>query len=209
VSTGPSRRVSLLIVDDHAVTRAGVASIMSASQQVDVLGEASSLSEARQWLARVQPDVVIVDVRLTDGSGLDLVRERAGQRDAPKFVVFTMFAGPEIETAALAAGAAAVVDKNAASSRLVQKVLELGKLVRPPRETDDGLALSPREVEVTILLVRGWTNAEIASQLGVGSATVRTHVDHVLAKLGARDRTEAAVIAVRRGIADLGALTKK
>lgn len=197
------RSISTLIVDDHPVTRLGVRTILGSMPELDVRGEASSLEEARGWFEREPPALALVDLRLRDGSGLDLIREQSA-RASTRFVVLTMFGSVEIEKDARSAGAHGFVDKSSASIHLTGVVRgALAGAVPELRGPDGSASLSPRELEVVAAMAEGLTNAQIAARLNIAWTTVRTHVVHILVKLGAQDRTEAAVIAVRRGLVDL------
>ncbi len=189
-------RVRTLIVDDHPITRLGLRTLLCSLPELEVLGEACSLAEARHWLARDTPQLAVVDLKLKDGDGLELVRE---YRDRTRFVVVTMFGDANTERAARAAGAHGFAHKETASVHLtstVREALAEWSALRPTKS----VALSRREREVLELVAQGRTNGEIASHLNISITTVRTHVVHILEKLGARDRTEAAVLAVRDGL---------
>ena len=197
------RSISTSIVDDHPVTRLGVRTILATMPELQIRGEASSLEEARAWFSREPPALALVDLRLRDGSGLDLIREQSG-RVPTRFVVLTMFGSAEIEKDARAAGAHGFADKASASVHLTGTVrTALTGSLPAARSGDGSVRLSPRELEVVAAMAEGLTNAEIAARLDIAWTTARTHVVHILDKLGAQDRTEAAVIAVRRGLVDL------
>lgn len=183
-----------MIVDDHPITRLGLRTLLAGMPELEIAGEAHSLAEARRWfLDENAPELVVADLKLGDGSGLELVREHSHHA---RFVVVTMFASAEVERDARAAGAHGFANKETASVHLANIVrcalAGLGVRGQP--------MLSPRECEVLVLVAEGLTNAAIGARLAIGMTTVRTHVVHILEKLGARDRTEAAVLAVRAGL---------
>lgn len=197
--------IRTLIVDDHPITRLGIRTLLAEIPSLNVQGEAGSLAEARQWFAHSPPDLAVIDLKLKDGSGLDLVREQRSHTST-RFVVLTMFGCAQVEDAVRATGAHAFVAKESASrdlARVVREVLDGVATAAPPRQSRGSL-LSPREREVLAAIVDGLTNAAIAARLKISVTTVRTHVVHILDKLGAYDRTEAAVIAVRRGLVEVG-----
>lgn len=208
--TERSAESTVLVVEDHAVTRLGIVSMLARVPGFRVVAEVASLAAARAFLAGNQPDVIVTDVRLTDGSGIDLLRERRALGDRARFVVLTMFGSNEMANEARAAGADVFLDKALDAEALVGALRSLmgprsGRSTMAEKIASGAeVTLSPREIEVLALVAEGLTNAEIAQRLAIGWTTVRTHVVHVLQKLGARDRTEAAAIAVRRGILELG-----
>ncbi len=189
------------IVDDHPVIRLGVVALIDACTDLRVAFETSSIADAREMFRRATPDIGVVDVRIGDDNGLDLVRALRAEHGSMRLVVLTMFDGPEIERQARAAGADEFVRKSAPGSAIVAAV-------RGPRTGDAARSaaptlrpqLSPREIEVLSLISDGSSNAEIARCLGMSFSTARTHVAHILEKLGAKDRTSAATIADRCGI---------
>lgn len=199
----PSRRIGTLIVDDHPVTRLGLRTLLAELPELEVRGEAQSLEEARACFLREPPALALVDLKLKDGSGLDLIREQR-TRCSTRFVVLTMFGSQEIEKDARAAGAHGFADKGSASLQLatVIRTALAGTGVMSAADKSHP-TLSAREIQVVAAIAEGLTNAEIATRLNIGWTTVRTHVVHILDKLGAQDRTEAAVMAVRRGLVDL------
>lgn len=197
--------VGTLIVDDHPVTRLGIRALLQELPELRVQGEAQSLAEAREWFAREPPQLALVDFKLRDGSGLDLIREQR-TRTSTWFVVLTMFGSGEVEAAARAAGAQGFVEKESASgqlTRVIRDVLDGGADPPRSRQRSGEALLSPRELEVVTAMAEGLTNDEIAARLNIGPTTVRTHVVHILDKLDAQNRTEASVIAVRRGLVEL------
>lgn len=197
--------VDTLIVDDHPVTRLGIRALLRELPELRVVGEAQSLAEAREWFERAPPQLALVDFKLRDGSGLDLIREQR-RRTSTRFVVLTMFGSGEVEAAARAAGAQAFVAKESGSgqlARVIREVLAGSAHARRARQRSAEALLSPRELEVVAAMAEGLTNDEIAARLNISVPTVRTHVVHILDKLGAQNRTEASVIAVRRGLVEL------
>jgi DNA-binding NarL/FixJ family response regulator len=176
----------VLIVDDQPLMRAGFKSVLEASGQVDVVGEATTGAEAIEQARRLDPDVVLMDVRMPDMDGIEATRRMPRQ----KVLILTTFGLDEYIIEALRAGASGFLLKDA-PGRLPAAV-----------DRDDALLeeLTARELEVLRLLAVGMSNAEIAEALVVSEATVKTHVSSVLGKLGLRDRVQAVIYAYENGL---------
>lgn len=207
--TDASTRV--LLVDDHDLIRQGLARAFERSDDFDVAGEAASVAEGRKRFADLSPDVVVTDVRLPDGTGLDLVREIRGQGHDTGVVVLTMYAGDEQLFAALEAGASAFVAKDAPSDEVIAAARHA--LVSPRsfaaadlagamrrRLTPTGPQLTGREAEVLSLLARGFSVSAIARSIFVSDSTAKTHISRIYEKLGASNRADAVMKAVRSGL---------
>lgn len=201
----------VLLVDDHDLIRRGLAHAFERHTDFEVAGQAASVAEGLRQFASLTPDVVITDVRLPDGTGLDLVRKiRAGGHDTG-VVVLTMYAGDEQLFAALEAGASAFVSKDAPSDEVVAAARHA--LVSPRSFTAADLAgamrrkmtpagpqLTQREAEVLSLLARGFSVAGIARSIFVSDSTAKTHISKIYEKLGASNRADAIMKAVRSGL---------
>jgi DNA-binding NarL/FixJ family response regulator len=217
--------VRVVLVDDHVLMRQGISLILSAQAGIDVVGEASSGEEALDVVARTRPDVVCMDVEMPGMGGLEATRRLLADPDATaRVLVLTTFEREDYLLAALDAGASGFLLKNSPPERLVDGVRaiaagdallapELTRTVieravaldrsRPAVSADAALdLLTAREAEVLRLLAQGLSNDEIAEQLVVGRATVKTHVSNVLLKLSLRDRVQAVVYAYRSGLVD-------
>lgn len=211
--------IRLLLVDDQQLVRAGLARIFDGEPDVEIVGECSDGDEVVRAVARRAPDVVLMDVRMRRLDGAEatrLLRSRAG---APPVLILTMFDDPEVVAAALAAGAAGFVLKDAPGEEIVQatravaagkgwldpavapQVLEAYRTTLRPRP-EPSAELSLREREVLSLIGSGATNPEIAARLNIAEGTVKTHVGSIFAKLGLRDRAAAVIYALRHGLAD-------
>ena len=204
--------IRVLVVDDHPVVRQGLRSFLSAREGIEVVGEAADGRTAVAEAARLRPDVVLLDLAMPGGGGLDVIgRIRAGG-DGPAVLVLTSFAGEDQVVPAVRAGASGYLLKDAAASDLEAAIRTLhagGALLDPsvvgavmsevaqPRARSGLDLLTPREREVLALLGEGLSNRDLAARLYVSEKTVKTHVSAVLAKLGLADRTQAAVFAVR------------
>jgi two-component system, NarL family, response regulator len=198
----------VLIAEDHFVTRIGIKAVLTAEPDILLVAEAETGTDAIAGFFAHRPDVAIVDLRLPDLSGVDVIKAvRADLPDA-RFLVLTGSAGSEGVYRALQAGARAYLLKDSTGTELIRAVRDVhaGRRVIPPdvaeqlAERAPQSGLSRREVEVLRLAAGGHSNKRIASSLGLSEATVRTHISNILAKLGANDRTQAATEAMRRGI---------
>jgi DNA-binding NarL/FixJ family response regulator/class 3 adenylate cyclase len=210
-------RLSILIVDDQALVRAGFRMILDAEDDVEVVGEASNGTEAIDEVRRLRPDIVLMDVRMPELDGIEATRRLLADDDAQtKVVMLTTFDMDEYVYEALRAGASGFLLKDVPPEQLVEGIRAVGsgeallapsitrrvieEFVRRPPETartsPPGLAeLTERELEVLKLIARGLSNAEIAKELFVSETTVKTHVSRVLMKLQLRDRVQAVVFA--------------
>jgi DNA-binding NarL/FixJ family response regulator/class 3 adenylate cyclase len=210
-------RLSILIVDDQALVRAGFRMILDAEDDVEVVGEASSGTEAIDEVRRLRPDIVLMDVRMPELDGIEATRRLLADEDAQtKIVMLTTFDMDEYVYEALRAGASGFLLKDVPPEQLVEGIRAVGsgeallapsitrrvieEFVRRPPETartppPELEELTERELEVLKLIARGLSNAEIAKELFVSETTVKTHVSRILMKLQLRDRVQAVVFA--------------
>jgi len=208
----------VVIADDEPLVRQGLRLVLE-SGGLDVIGEAADGADVVPLVRRLRPDVVCMDVRMPAVDGIRATELVLALPDPPRVLVVTTFGSDEFVYDALRAGASGFVLKRAEAADLVaavravaagealvfpEAVRRLALDRRPRVAAYAGPALTAREAEVLGLVARGLTNAEIAGTLVVGVETVRTHVAHVLAKLGARDRTQAVVIAYESGLVTPG-----
>ncbi|MFL6109336.1 MAG: response regulator [Marmoricola sp.] len=204
---------SVLLVDDHELIRHGLAGAFTRDESFTVAGQAGTIADGLALATSVQPDVLVVDLQLPDGSGLDLVRALRKERKDVGLVVLTMYAGDEQIFAAMDAGASAFVGKDAPSTEVVAAARHAA--VAPLSFTCAGLPeammrrmssssprLSDRERQVLDLLAEGLGVAAIAAKLYISESTAKTHIAKVYEKLGAANRAQALVAAMRAGLID-------
>jgi DNA-binding NarL/FixJ family response regulator len=207
--------IRVLVVDDHAVVREGLRTFLELQDGIEVAGEAADGAEAIEAAERLRPDVVLMDLVMPALDGLAAMRALRERVPGARVIVLTSFADDDKLLPALRAGAAGYLLKNAEPQELARAVraANAGEALLDPHVAArlvDALAgekepldrLTPREREVLQLIGRGFSNKRIAQELRLSEKTVKTHVGHVLAKLGVDDRTQAAVFAVRAGLID-------
>lgn len=218
----------LLIVDDHNLVRSGFRALLSGYEEFEIVGEAANGREALVLCGRLNPDLILMDVRMPEMDGLEATREIRRRFCDIRVLILTTHESEDYLLEAIRAGAAGYVLKDAPEKQLVvaiRKVLEgecalnrnlatklLGRLAVETQKTAlepdaAGLLepLTPRELEVLQLMAHGYTNRKIAEELVVSLSTVKNHVERVLAKLGTSDRTRAVVRAIELGIVKLPA----
>ena len=218
--------VSVLIADDQALVRAGFRSILEAQPGIKVVGEAADGRDAVALARHCQPDVVLMDIQMPDLDGLEATRRIVEGVDADHpiaVLMLTTFDLNEYVYDALRAGASGFLLKDVLPEDLIaavrvvaagdgliaptitKRLIEQFARMAPPSAPPAGLAeLTPRELEVLTLVARGLSNRELATELVISEATVKTHVKRVLSKLGARDRVQAVVVAYEAGLVTPG-----
>ena len=210
--------IGLLLVDDDELVRTGLRAVLDAEPDITVLAEAGDGAEAPGLVTRHRPDVVLMDVRMPAVDGITATRALLGRPDPPRVLVLTTFGNDGYVYDALRAGASGFLLKRSRPREIVQAVRTVAEgesLLFPAAVRElvvgfgdrrgDGLrsaGLTEREGQVLRLVARGLSNAEIATELVLGVETVKTHVRNVLAKTGARDRTQAVVTAYESGFVD-------
>lgn len=203
--------VTVLIVDDHELIRHGLTTAFLLSPDTEVVGTAGTVSEALEQFAAHRPQVVVTDLQLPDGTGLDIVR--ALRREAPEtgLVVLTMHSGDEQIFAAMEAGASAFVGKDSPSSEVVKAAAHSAKAPKTfmcaglseamiRRMSGETSRLSDREHEVLLLLADGLGAGQIATTLFMSESTAKSHITRIYQKLGAANRAQALVTAMRSGL---------
>jgi DNA-binding NarL/FixJ family response regulator len=211
--------IRVLIVDDHAVVREGLQAFLELQEGIEVVGQAADGEDAVEAAVRLRPDVILMDLVMPRLDGVAAMRSLRESVPDARVIVLTSFLDDDKLLPALRAGAAGYLLKNAEPREVARAVraAHAGEALLDPvvaarlvetlatAGADEPLdRLTPREREVLVLIGRGFPNKRIARELELTEKTVKTHVGHVLAKLGVGDRTQAAVVAVRAGLVDPG-----
>jgi DNA-binding NarL/FixJ family response regulator len=209
-------RTRILIVDDHEVVREGLRALLSRREGFEVVGQAGSAAEAVAEAAKMQPDIIVMDVRLPDGSGIEACREVREARPQTRVIMLTSYADDDAVMASILAGASGYVLKQTRGSALAdaisavargeslldpavtQKVLERVRAASE-RKADDPLdVLTEQERKILVLIAEGKTNKEIGEEIYLSDKTVKNYVSNILNKLNLRRRSEAAAFIARR-----------
>jgi DNA-binding NarL/FixJ family response regulator len=203
--------ITVLTVDDHPMFREGIAAVLSLEPDIEVIAEAATAAEAVLLYRRHRPDVVLMDIKLPDGSGIDATATICGEFRGAKVIMLTTYKGDVQALKALKAGAWGFLLKNTVRRELVesvrmvyrgqQRILEEVALELAMHAADE--LLSTREMEVLRAVGQGQPNKGIARMLGIAEETVKTHMASVLTKLKAHDRTHALLIGLKRGMLDV------
>jgi NarL family two-component system response regulator LiaR len=209
-------KISVLIVDDHAVVRQGLKSLLSLQEDIEVVGEAANGLEAVEQSGQLLPDVVLMDLVMPQLDGIEATRRVRALSPSTQVIVLTSFGEDAQVFSAIKAGALSYLLKNVSPGDLVKAVqaAHRGETQLHPeiaKKLMDELSLGPRkqtpedlterELEVLRLIARGQSNREIARELIISEKTVKTHVSNILSKLHLADRTQAAIYALREGLA--------
>jgi DNA-binding NarL/FixJ family response regulator len=216
--------IGVLLADDQSMVRAGFRMILESDPEIEVVGEAATGEQAVAATRRLHPDVVLMDIQMPGGDGLEATRRITGSAGAgSRVVILTTFERDEYVFEALQAGASGFLLKNAPPEQLVDavRVVAAGDALLAPSVTrriieqfarrpvdadvlERVASLTQREREVLVMLARGRSNSELAAELFVTEGTVKTHVSSLLAKLGLRDRVQAVVMAYESGLVTPG-----
>lgn len=208
--------IRVLVVEDHNVVRQGLVALLSVAEGLEVVGEAADGIEAIAQFRKHQPAVTLIDLRLPRLGGVDTIARIRREWPQARFIVLTTYDGDEDIYRALKAGAKSYLLKGMTSEELLAAIraVHAGRSHIPPAiaerlaERMGAEELTPRELDVLEQIVNGKSNKEIGTELGISEATVKTHINSLLAKLGVTDRTQAATAAIRRGIVPLESLKK-
>ena len=204
-------KIKVMVVDDHPLMRVGVSAIINARPNMTVVAQTGTGEEAVTLFREHKPDITLMDLRLPKMTGVDAILAIRARYPESRFVVLTTYEGDEDIHRAFEAGAQGYVIKGMPYQTLIDALLRVhsgGRFLPPPvaRALESRMPdsdLSPREQEVLQLLVNGKSNKEIASELGITSATVKCHVSTILMRLNVSDRTQAVVAALQRGLVHL------
>ena len=204
-------KATVLLVDDHALLRTGVANIINQEPDLQVVAEAGNGLEAVAAFERHQPDVTLLDLRMPEMEGVEVVRQIRERDPRAKVIVLTTYDTDHEIARALKAGAKAYILKDISADDLINCIRDVlaGKTYLAPSaaaklaETVTRVQLTPREMSTLKLMADGKSNKEIASELAISERTVKTHLGHLFEKLGVTSRTEAIKVATRRGLVRL------
>jgi DNA-binding NarL/FixJ family response regulator len=211
--------ISVCLVDDQTLVRQGIRSLLELSDSIRVVAEAADGAQAVEMIPKIKPDVVLLDMRMPNMSGLDVLNALAGSDQLPPTIILTTFDDDQMVLAGMKAGARGYLLKDVSLEQLVEAVKAVaagGSLVQPVvtqrlltglkhmqndfASLDRPDPLTERETEILRLMAGGYSNKEIANSLGVAEGTVKNHVSNILSKLGVRDRTRAVLKAFELGI---------
>jgi DNA-binding NarL/FixJ family response regulator len=206
-----SNSIRILIVEDHQIVRQGLVALLSVVEGVEVVAQAADGLEAVKQFGLCHPDVTLVDLRLPKMGGVEVIQRVRADHPHARFIVLTTFDGDEDIYRALQAGARAYLLKGMTVEVLVSTIrsVHAGKSIIPPsiaQKLAERMAteqLTQREQDVLEQIVRGKSNKEIGVALDISEATVKTHINNLLGKLGVEDRTQAATAAIQRGLVQL------
>jgi DNA-binding NarL/FixJ family response regulator len=206
-------QIRVLCVDDHPVVRKGIAALLASEPDTVLVGEAANGKEAVDLFRKLRPDVTLMDLRMPQLDGIGATRQIRAEFPDARIIALTSYDGDQDIYQALEAGVRGYLLKEAVHAEMIRAIhtVNSGKRLVPPEVAEKlseyfpQIALTPREVEVLSFVAQGLANKDIAERLGTASGTVKMHVQKILEKLGAADRTHAVTIAIRRGILHLGA----
>jgi DNA-binding NarL/FixJ family response regulator len=207
----PVAPIRVLCVDDHPIVRKGITSLLAEAPDTLLVGEASNGEEAIESFRRLRPDVTLMDLRMPRLDGIAAIRQIRHEFPDARIIALTSYDGDQDIYQALEAGVRGYLLKEMVHTEVVRAIrtVHAGKRLVPPEVAErlseyfPQIALTPREVEVLSFVAQGLANKDIAERLGTASGTIKMHVQNILEKLGASDRTHAVMIAIRRGILHL------
>ncbi len=207
----PEPIIRVLCVDDHPLVRKGIASILANEADMELVAEAGNGREAVEMFRELRPDVVLMDLRMPQQDGIEATRAIRADDPEARIIALTSYDGDQDIYRALEAGVRGYILKEMVHTEVVRAIRTVvaGKRLMPPEVAErlseyfPQVALTPREVEVLSCVARGLANKEIAHKLGTANGTIKMHVQNILEKLGASDRTHAVTLAIERGILHL------
>ncbi|BAY73375.1 two component transcriptional regulator, LuxR family protein (plasmid) [Trichormus variabilis NIES-23] len=208
---GQSTTIRVLIVDDHSIVRQGLATIINRDPEMTVIAQAEDGEAAIACFREHQPDITLMDLRMPQMGGVEAITTICAEFKPARIVVLTTYDGDEDIYRGLQAGAKGYLLKDAKPNELLNaiRMVNRGQQYIPPEvgaklvQRMSNPELSGRELEVLRLMAQGMSNSDIATALTIGESTVKSHVNRILSKLGVSDRTQAVIVAVKRGIVSL------
>lgn len=216
-----SQKIQVLITDDQAIVRKGIQALLATEPNIEVVGEAENGKEAIRQVEKLKPDVILMDLQMPEMGGIEAIGHITAGNPKARILVLTSFATDDKVFPAIKAGALGYLLKDSSPEELIQAIRQvhrgesslhptiarkvLQELSRPPAPEQQPTSdpLTEREVDVLRLVARGMGNQQIADQLIISEATVRTHVSNILSKLHLASRTQAALYALQKGLASL------
>ncbi len=214
-----SNAIRVFVTDDHSIVRKGIKVTLELVPDIEMVGEAANGQEAVTRVAEIKPDVVLMDLVMPKMDGIEAIRQIKARQPEVRILVLTTFAGEDKIFPAIKAGALGYHLKDSGPEELVEAIRQvyggesslhpiiarkvLQELMHPAQKPPTPNPLTPREVEVLRLVAQGLENPEIAEKLVISAATVRTHVSNIMSKLHLASRTQAALYALREGLASL------
>jgi two-component system, NarL family, response regulator len=206
-----STNIRVLIADDHAIVRQGLATIIDRDPEMTVVAQAEDGQKAIALFREYQPNVTLMDLRMPQIGGVEAIMAICAEFKQARIMVLTTYDGDEDIYCGLQAGAAGYLLKDAKPNELLNAIrtIHSGQKYVPPEvgaklvQRMSNPVLSERELDVLRLMAQGMSNLDIATALSVGESTVKSHVNRILSKLGVSDRTQAVIVAIKRGIVSL------
>jgi len=206
-----SSTIRVLIVDDHSIVRQGLATIVNRDPDMTAIAQAEDGQQAIDRFREYQPDVTLMDLRMPQVGGVEAIAAICAEFKSARIIVLTTYDGDEDIYSGLHAGAQGYLLKDAKPNELLQAIrtVHRGQQYIPPDvgaklvQRMSNPELSERELEVLGLMAQGMSNLDIATALNIGESTVKSHVNRILSKLGVSDRTQAVIVAIKRGIVNL------
>lgn len=207
----PATMIRVLCVDDHPLVRKGLVAILANERDIKLVAEAGNGREAVELFRKHQPDITLMDLRMPDLDGIGAIKQIRQEFPQARIIALTSFDGDQDIYRALEAGVSGYLLKETVHTEILNAIrrVHAGKQLLSPEITErladyfPTMPLTPREIEVLTLVANGLANKEIAKKIGTASGTVKIHVQNILAKLRATDRTHAVTIALQRGIIHL------